>query len=33
MSGRAQAYLAGRKYMTPEMMEEWDCGYSDFGQD
>jgi hypothetical protein len=27
MSGRAQAYLSTREYMTQEVMEEWDIGY------
>ena len=27
MSGRAQAYLVNRNYMTPAMMERWDLGY------
>lgn len=27
MSGRGQAYLASREYMTEEMMEKWDVGY------
>lgn len=27
LSGRAQAYLASRKYMTQELMEKWDVGY------